>query len=235
MATEGGPKLVSDGLVLALDAANNKSYPGSGITWSDLSGNGNSATLQNGPTFDNSNNGNIQFDGVNDWVSIPSTGITSWSSSFSMEIWFNIPSSAVWANNRLSSIFSVNGGYPGMYGLARWPTEGKAGLYVRGDNGRISTTVGGLSRDTWHHLIGTWDGNNSRLYYNGKLVSGPSGSPRTGIPDTSNLNLGLSRAFSGSTGAFFEGSMAKAKYYIKTLTPQEVLQNYNATKSRFNL
>jgi hypothetical protein len=63
-----GPNIVTDGLVLYLDAANQKSYPGTGTTWNDLSGNGNNGTLVNGPTFNSDNNGSIVFDGVDDYV-----------------------------------------------------------------------------------------------------------------------------------------------------------------------
>lgn len=57
MAAHGGPNIVEDGLVLYLDAANKKSYPGSGTVWKDLSGNGNDGTLTNGPTFGSTNLG----------------------------------------------------------------------------------------------------------------------------------------------------------------------------------
>ena len=63
MGTARGPKLVTKGLVLALDAASPKSYPGSGTTWSDLTGNNLNATLFNGPTFSTDNFGTIVFDG----------------------------------------------------------------------------------------------------------------------------------------------------------------------------
>lgn len=66
MATNGGPNIIQNGLVFALDAANKKSYPGSGTTWKDLSGNGNDGTLTNGPTFDSGNGGSIVLDGTND-------------------------------------------------------------------------------------------------------------------------------------------------------------------------
>jgi hypothetical protein len=68
------PSIVRDGLVLYLDAANPKSYPGSGTTWFDLKGTSNS-TLSNGPTFVNSNKGYFSFDGVNDYtqINIPTT------------------------------------------------------------------------------------------------------------------------------------------------------------------
>lgn len=65
-----GPNIVTDGLVLYLDAANTKSYPGSGTTWNDLSGNGNNGTLINGYIFNSIGNGNLVFDGSNDYVNI---------------------------------------------------------------------------------------------------------------------------------------------------------------------
>jgi hypothetical protein len=68
MSYNNGPKIVSDGLVLCLDAGNNKSYPSSGTSWSDLSGNNNNGTLTNGPTFTGSFGGGVVFDGVDDTV-----------------------------------------------------------------------------------------------------------------------------------------------------------------------
>ena len=68
MAFSYSPKIVTDGLVLYLDAANNRSYPGSGTTWTDLSRGGNNGTLTNGPTFNGANGGSIVFDGTNDFI-----------------------------------------------------------------------------------------------------------------------------------------------------------------------
>ena len=68
MATDYNPSIVTDGLVLCVDAANTKSYPGSGTTWTDISSKGNNGTLTNGPTFSSGNGGAIVFDGTNDYV-----------------------------------------------------------------------------------------------------------------------------------------------------------------------
>ena len=85
-----GPNIVKDGLVLHLDAANYKSYPGSGTTWSDLSGNGNNGTLTNGPTFDSGNRGSIVFDGSNDFVYLSNpSSLAFGTGDFSIEIWCN--------------------------------------------------------------------------------------------------------------------------------------------------
>ena len=69
MAYRNGPKIVTDGLVLCLDAAIGKSYPGSGTTWYDLSGNGNNVSLINGPVFNTNNKGSFVFDST-DVVSV---------------------------------------------------------------------------------------------------------------------------------------------------------------------
>ena len=63
-----GPSIITQGLVLALDAADRNSYPGTGTAWTDLSGNGNNGTLTNGPTYNSANGGSIVFDGSNDYV-----------------------------------------------------------------------------------------------------------------------------------------------------------------------
>ena len=79
MSSKCGPDINENGLVLFLDAANRLSYPGSGTAWSDLSGNSNTGTLTNGPTFSAGNMGSILFDGTDDYAStgkvlVPRTG-----------------------------------------------------------------------------------------------------------------------------------------------------------------
>jgi hypothetical protein len=76
--------MIQDGLVLALDAADRNSYPGSGTTWRDLATN-NSASLTNGPTFNSSNGGNIAFDGVDDYAAITETNLTG---NWTISSWF---------------------------------------------------------------------------------------------------------------------------------------------------
>ena len=66
----GGPNIVTNGLVLSLDAANPKSYVSGSTTWNDISRGGNNGTLINGPTFNSANGGSIVFDGVNDFISL---------------------------------------------------------------------------------------------------------------------------------------------------------------------
>jgi hypothetical protein len=69
------PRTITDGLVLCLDAANSKSYPGSGTTWTDLSGLGNTGTLVNGVGYSGDNLGSLSFDGSNDRVELSSNAV----------------------------------------------------------------------------------------------------------------------------------------------------------------
>ena len=86
------PKIVTNGLVLCLDAANRKSYPGSGNIWRDLSGNGNNGTLTNGPTFSSANGGSIVFDGTDDIVLVNNSSSISPSSAITVSAFFKISS-----------------------------------------------------------------------------------------------------------------------------------------------
>jgi hypothetical protein len=84
------PPVVTSGLVVNYDASNATSYPGSGTTWSDLSGNGYNATLQNGPAFSSNFGGNIVLDGSNDYISLPTSGILNTNADFTCDIAFNM-------------------------------------------------------------------------------------------------------------------------------------------------
>jgi hypothetical protein len=85
MALQHSPRIVTDGLVLCLDAANPKSYPGSGITWGDVSGQNHTGTLTFGPSYSVSNGGTISFDGSNDYVS---TTFNTALADFTICCWF---------------------------------------------------------------------------------------------------------------------------------------------------
>mgnify|MGYP003705723913 CR=1 FL=1 len=95
MAGKSGPDIIENGLLLYYDVANKKSYPGSGTSWYDLSGNENTITLTNGPTYNAANLGSILFDGTNDYVE-SSNFSGAGNTYFTLNIWFYKPSS--WAN-----------------------------------------------------------------------------------------------------------------------------------------
>jgi len=215
------PSIVTNGLVLNLDAANIKSYPGSGTTWSDLSGNRNTGTLVNGPTFSRDGGGNIVFDGVDDYISF--SAITN--TIYTVDFWYKM------------------GGNDGTYGY--FASSGDNGLaigeggtfngLVYGQfyywNGATSNLLGTIPSTTnWNHicaLINTTT-NNIQIYGNGNQLSTTN---ITGM-STSITNIGR---YIASNLNFLKGSLANYLIYNRALTAQEIQQNYNALKSRFNL
>jgi len=226
-----------------LDAANIKSYPGSGTTWSDLSGNGNNGTLTNGPTFNSSNLGSISFDGVNDYVQFGGTTLyfTSYiTQQITIETWVYIPSSATWTNGFYSNIIA-RGGFDGSHGLFRTTTNNQISAWFRQNGNTLSPLViestGNMERDKWTHIVGIWKSPGSALYINGQLSSENNttfGEPAASAENT-NWWIGLNSAASGNNGNYFNGNQTLTKIYNRALTASEVLQNYNATKGRFGL
>lgn len=246
MGIARGKKIVTDGLVLAVDAANNKSYPGSGTTWSDLSGNGNTGTLTNGPTFDSGNNGSIQFDGVDDYVSVNNNSSINTTSSFTINCFFklNLLETLIYpclmVKDSTGSSFGTN-----QYGLWIWRGGlASRGVAFRAHIGGSTRTVsswsssGGIVNinatdlvDKWSMLTGTYDGSSMRIYLDAILVGSISVSGVVGTV-TDPLVIGRNGA---NTNNYSNLDVSIAQVYNRGLTEQEILQNYNATKDRFGI
>ena len=234
------PKIVTDGLVLALDAANQRSYPGSGTVWNDLSGNGNDGTLTNGPTFDSGNKGSISFDGSNDYVSLPSpTDKWTWTPSGNGN---NIITFEMWVNSNDTN---------GNYFSKPWNGNGEYNYRVLHNSFLIqvgaqskSLPFTSLATDSWEYLVCIITNEQFAIYRNGILDAGFTNHDITNNTPThgnSNLPLALMTLYPygtgvwGSTGFSILGNMSIFKPYNRALTASEVLQNYNATKGRFGL
>jgi len=224
-----GPNIVTDGLVLHLDAANTKSYPGSGNTWSDLSGNGNDGTLVNGVGYDSSNLDSLSFDGVNDRVSLGTGNTVFPLHQISYEFIFK----------SLGTV-PTTGTSPSLMGLTYGvrlfvqSTRLLAGFDSMSSFDYLSTSGTNNYRDgKWYYVAVTHDGSNFKIYVNGTLSNSRT-STWTGTTrwPTNSFNLGRDN---NNSNYFFYGNIATFKLYNKALTPQEIQQNYNATKSRFNL
>jgi hypothetical protein len=234
MATEGGPNIITDGLVLALDAASPKSYPGSGTTWYDLSGQGNNGTLVNGPTFSSANRGIIVFN-YQDYVNTIDPGYpSSGTNSFSLEIVFRIPAGATWSNGGSGTAIIGRGDYAGSIGIIRSSTTNRVSFWVRLNGGIIfNPSISGISRDQFHHVLGTYNSSGvAKIYHNGNFITEQIGS-NVGTLDAGSYRLGGAIAFGGVSGEYGQGDISLTKIYNRELSSTEVLQNYNAIKSRF--
>jgi hypothetical protein len=223
-------KIVTNGLVLALDAADKNSYPGSGTTWSDVSGNNIIGTLTNGPTFNSANGGSIFTDGTDDWIPISYTG--SAADSYTFSAWFN-------NDNYSETKFILGRGRDGAgNGWSLHLAITTTGTAQAGVVPTLPSTVGlgtigtiTLALNTWYHITGVWTaGSSIRCYVNGVLDGTVSTSGTSLRTSTNGWWIG-----SLTTTNFTSGYNAVAQVYNRALSATEILQNYNAQKSRFNL
>jgi hypothetical protein len=225
-----GPNISTNGLVLALDAANTKSYPGSGTAWTDLSGNTNNGTLTNGPTFNSANGGSIVFDGADDTVVTTATPSTT--QNFTISIWFNPNTLSTGVSHNVVYVSAESGNTLRLYKNTNFATNVLAWLlYFETTTGSVGVAIPSYTYtpNTWTNSVfavgstGTY-----KVYINGSIVSSQIGTnfSRWYLPN-SNLIL--------SNGGTFPGKIASLNIWQGELTSNEILQNYNAQKSRFNL
>jgi hypothetical protein len=231
-------KIVTNGLVLCLDAGSKKSYAGTGNVWRDLSGNGNDGTLTNGPTFSSSNGGSLVFDGNLTYGSVSSAQFQSGNNPFTMECW------AKWFGNG-TNVQNIIFGYGSDTGPHRVPLL-YAGSNIFGFSfGSASGDVlsSNILVNTWYHIIATYDLTSCKIYVNGILQNITSYSSANVVLNGSNGTLaGIGSLFSSfgnvsspSRYGTFNGNISKISYYNRALTPQEIQQNFNATRGRYNL
>jgi hypothetical protein len=245
MATFGGSNIVTDGLVLWLDAANKKSYPGSGTSWLDLSGNNNSGTLTNGPTFSSASNGSIVFDGVDDFVNILDIGSGSifQTQNFTISCWVNITSytnrdSTLWdwgfsshVNPYYCQHFRVQwiSGTPALF--AGWNESGNytinSSFNTAGFNDQSLNYA--LSAGP-HNVVWTRSLIGSAFYVDGSLICTKTISNTINYYNTP---VRLGKTNYTNPNSYFIGNYYSSKFYNKVLSAQEVQQNYDALKSRY--
>jgi hypothetical protein len=256
MAFHYSPKIVTDGLVLYLDAANTKSYVSGSTSWNDISRGGNNGTLINGPTFNSANSGSIVLDGVNEYITI-NNSVTSQILSPSVAtftIWLR--ANDTFSNDNRCSIIS-RGNYNTSGGYFIHLGKFSGNCQVLASFSRSTTTSYSFDSTSWITIDwGVWNqitvsvGNNITLYVNGiqkssvaRLVSSIIyGNGTINTNGDTNIVLCSSLSYAptldqGSGGIWrpYNGNTSIFTLYNRVLTPQEVLQNYNATKSRYGL
>ena len=218
-----GPNIVTDGLVLSLDAANTKSYTSGSATWFDKSGNGRNGTLTNTPAYSSTNGGSIVFDGINDFVQCTGS-LTATQATF-----------VCWIRRN-----GDQGTYDGI-------------LFSRG------TSVTGMSIYSSNQLGYSWNNALNTYSWSSGLtipdltwcmvaVSVTSTAAIAYLCQASGITISTNTVSHTSTtiddikigvddfsSRYFAGNIAIANLYNRALTPDEILQNYNATKGRFGL
>jgi hypothetical protein len=222
MSVFGGPNVTDSGLVLNLDAGNIKSYPGTGTIWYDKSGFQNNGTLTNGPTF---SGGSIVFDGVDDYVD------TTFKASTLIGNGNPFTLSAFFKTNKLGQQMLV-----ACPDNPRFYIEvfNRSGILVShwgiGNNNNSLTSTAVINLGQIYNYVAVYDGNTVTGYLNGT----PTDTDIIG-PQSYNTNFLQIGKYTSGVPLYFSGSMYTTQIYNRVLSAQEVLQNYNATKSRFNL
>jgi len=231
MALAHSPRIVTDGLVLCLDAGNTKSYPGSGTTWTDLSGNGRNGVLTNGPTY---SNGSLVFDGTDDRVVITNnelarigTGnhtITAWVNNDIVTEEDFIGTGTSQGDVLLMIYIQAGGGAGGFRGHA-WSSTGSSNTI---DSPRA------IGTGNWNMLTQrvTWGGNID-LFENGVLTKTQVLSG--GAPTSSRTKFIIGSRTDGGSGGHFDGRIANVQAYNRALTATEIQQNFNALRGRFSI
>lgn len=233
MTIYGGPEIVTDGLVLHLDAANSKSYPGSGTTWNDLSGNGNNGTLTNGPTFSSNNKGGIVFDGINDHIALPSLGTFSKSSNITIETW-------VYSSATPSTTKSIVTQYStSTYFDCGLASNSTGYFFAYSEQGAVAadyaTDTVPYNINQWYYVVGIYDTSYVWLYVNG--IYRTKTAYNTTLSSVSNNPVWYIGKFRQNSTDYYHwtGNISNTKVYTRALSASEVLQNYNATKGRYGL
>jgi hypothetical protein len=224
MGLNHSPRIVTDGLVLCLDAANKKSYPGSGTTWNDLSGNNNNGTLTNGPTFNSVNLGSLVFDGVNDYFVTSQNDNNAITNGITMSLWTKFTTRGVLVP--LSKGLKTTGHYE------IWFNNGIFNCYFfdLGTGSYQNSTVA-VNNGNWNFLVVTYDNANVRFYRNGINIR-TNAISTTSIP-TMNATIDIGR--SAQDGLYFSGNIAQASIYNRALSAAEIQQNFNAIRGRFGI
>ena len=239
--------IVTDGLVLNLDAGYAPSYPTSGTTWYDLSGNSNDGTLVNGTIF---SGGSMVFDGVDDYVNTTLSNQIFTDLNCSLEVFLNTNTIK---NNTFTTIAGQRSGSDaktilGLWIEARnsWPGNYFSNYGVLGitfgtaitNEIAIKSPPGFILNNTWYHIVLVSSTTDTKLYINGILIST--------ITSSGTLDKSISGTFGvGCYGITYSGlqysnnlsnqNISVTRVYNKSLSQQEVLQNFNAQKDRFGL
>ena len=235
-------KIVKDGLVLWVDAMNDNSYPETGITWTDLSGNNNNATLINGPTFDTANGGSIVFDGTDDRATMPNDiNLRMGTEDYSVEAWVNFNTlPGIGGATTTAVLFRQGAG--SVTGCDLSIFSGSIGYRINAAQGNgtvatsnLSPSASSISINNWYQFCITRQGTNISYYMTGSLV----GTITSGL---SAVTTSSAAAQSGSIGSVLNGGnrttgkIATVRIYKNVaLTADQVRQNYNATRTRFGL
>ena len=220
MGVSYNSNIVTNGLVLCLDAGSPRSYPGSGTAWNDTSGTMNNGTLTNGPTYNSSNLGSIVFDGVDDYADSGNASSLQLATTVTLESWCN-PTSSSGLGNMIQK--NQNAGY-------RFRIQnGDLWAY---SNGNFTISSGApCTNNNWWHCVASFGPSGIICYVNGTQVASTGSAYTPSSVTAGNLQIGCYAPGQET----FNGKISIARVYSRVLSSTEVLQNFNATRGRYGI
>ena len=226
MGLKHHPRVVTNGLIYYLDAANTRCYSGSGLTANALIG-GIGATLVNGTGFTSTNNGAFTFDGTNDYIAVDGSNFPLGSSAKTLGIWFYTKASTSAGN--VNNLFWYGTQSARQSFGVDFDTYPLMEFFSWADDINWNTTG---PQEGWRNLQITYDGIVAlRVYEAGILVTSKTFGGTLNTVLSSNVQIG---AITGLNG-YFDSNISQVTMYNRALSAQEILQNYNATKKRYGL
>jgi hypothetical protein len=242
MSFHYSPNIVTEGLILYVDAANYKSLVSGDTTWNDITKTGDDGTLVNGPIFNSTNNGSILFDGVDDYINFSELTPANTLNTFSFGIWF---SPAITITSGSLATFSMlmesqdqrfTSTRPDNY--IYFLTNGELVFATFTPTNNLVSLQTTWNSDEWYQVFCTYEPitGEKKLFINGELENSVTGVTGNYFNTFTHFGLGgynVSTIFSPTNA--FNGNISNFMVYDKTLSEQEVLQNYNTLKSRYGL
>ena len=231
MSINYNPRIVTDGLVLCLDAGNTKSYPGSGTTWTDISRNGNDGTLTNGPTYSSANGGSLVFDGSNEYITIPDSNTLTNTSTLTINCWVKVN--------------AFIGSYNAIVGKGTSDTDeeyvvaiSSSSLYFDvGGGGPYTQPSYTFNTNTWYNICcvhSRTDGVSSLLCYVNGIILNNTVIQSTLTPNDNSLPVSIGSRYYNAAQSPFNGKISNVSIYNRALSAAEVAQNYNALAPRYS-
>lgn len=221
MSVYAGPEIVNSGLVLALDAGNTKSYPGSGTTWTDLSGSSNNGTLLNSPTFATTNGGIINYSGTAQVSTTLTVG-----TAYTMSVWFRLTSVSTGSYQAIFGVYQAN-----YMCMIMNNSNAFMGIWAEGLDGDAFSSSA-VQTNTFYNYVLVREGNSItngyKLYVNGSLTGSRNTTTRL---STDFVYVG-GRPDATQTPS---GGISCSQVYNRALSAAEIQQNFYALRGRFGI
>ena len=226
MSLGHGASVVRDGLLLHLDAANVKSYPSSGTVWKDVSGNGNNATLVNGPIYNTNDSNYFSFDGVNDYGIIPHSSSLVFTNQLTVSVWFKRVSGAIQRlvnkyDSPEDAVFKIT---VGSGGRIFFEINDGTTRYILGN---VFPTFSG----DWENFVFVYDGSNRYIYQNTNVIASDTFTNSI-TNNTKPITIGATVLTDTLYGPL---TISSSMIYNRALSTSEVKQNFEALRGRFGI